>query len=79
MAPIGNDAAPDWRRRATALFTVVCPDVDPACTLEITVLESVFKQIDNSERVKRAIREFIETGEFPPDEPFRPLYERLLK
>jgi hypothetical protein len=67
----------DWRRWARKLFEVVCQDVDPERTLEIAVLATAFKDVGDPERVKLAIMEFVDAGEFPPEGNFLPLYEKL--
>jgi hypothetical protein len=67
-------SAPNHRAAAEYVFRKVCPEVDPALSLEIAVLESAFREVNDIDFVKAQITMFLRKEEFPADGPFRPLY-----
>ncbi len=79
----------DWRELARQVFLRVRPDPPEMhesfhakaedYTCEITVLESVFRQVGDVLAVKAAIREFIACGDFTEGNGFGALYRRLLR
>jgi hypothetical protein len=64
----------DFRELALRIFRKVCPGVDPAISMEPQVLEAAFREVGNYDFVKQKCVEFANSGNFPAEGPFTPLY-----